>query len=284
MLKHIGEALAVVAISVLVMLSGVGGAEAATPINSCGTLSVADTYRLTANLSISSGDCLIVAANSVTIDLNGFEISGNGTSDNGVTDGGSARKDIVVRDGTIRGFPVAGIALGLSTASLVDGLVLFDNGRAVTVGAGGTVKNSTMHDNTSANAATITVNGAGTVTDNVLVNNVASNANGHSILAGPHALVSGNTLIYNNSFFGIAAAHNSTVKNNVVSHNTNGSGAIVVNGHTVIVQNTVLNNTGFGFLIVCPSTVKFNTALNNGSTNLFEGGTGNCTNVGNNAP
>jgi hypothetical protein len=40
----------------------------------------------------------------------------------------------------------------------------------------------------------------------------------------------------------------------------------------------------FGFLIVCPSTVKFNTALNNGSTNLFEGGTGNCTNVGNNAP
>ena len=52
---------------------------------------------------------------------------------------------------------------------------------------------------------------------------------------------------------------------------------------SVVAHNTVLSNGGVGIFVVCPSTVKFNTALNNTGGNRVEIGPG-CKDVGNNAP
>ena len=47
-------------------------------ISKCGTISKPGSYVLTRNLT-AIGDCLVVAANFVTIDLGGWVITGNGT-------------------------------------------------------------------------------------------------------------------------------------------------------------------------------------------------------------
>src|SRR5262245_25983600 len=71
------------------------------PIDTCGTITHAGSFILTTNL-VAQGDCLIVAADFVTIDLNGYTISGNGTGF-GVTDL-PGRQGVVVLNGTVMNF------------------------------------------------------------------------------------------------------------------------------------------------------------------------------------
>ena len=50
--------------------------EPRTPISSAPfTISVPGSYYLTTNVTVSAGDAIIIAANNVTLDLNGFTIS-----------------------------------------------------------------------------------------------------------------------------------------------------------------------------------------------------------------
>src|SRR5262249_46179573 len=70
-----------VALIAMVMLSlGYQGSALAGPkgLSSCKSLTTPGSYVLTGNLS-AVGDCLVVAADFVTIDLAGFSVTGNGT-------------------------------------------------------------------------------------------------------------------------------------------------------------------------------------------------------------
>jgi len=60
------------------------------------------------------GDCLVVANNRITIDLQGHSITGQCASSAGVTDGGLARDLTVVKDGSIASIGV-GVLLARST-------------------------------------------------------------------------------------------------------------------------------------------------------------------------
>ena len=55
-------------------------------ISKCTTISKPGSYVLTRNLT-ASGDCLMVAANFVTLDLGGWVITGNGTGTGSQTGG-----------------------------------------------------------------------------------------------------------------------------------------------------------------------------------------------------
>src|SRR6187399_3008396 len=72
-------------------------------INACQAITEPGSYVVNRNLQ-ATGDCLVIAADFVTIDLDGFVISGSGVG-NGV---GSAvlvgRRSINVRNGVITGF------------------------------------------------------------------------------------------------------------------------------------------------------------------------------------
>jgi hypothetical protein len=325
MLKITCRFLATVVLSVLVLLAGVVGAEAGTPISSCGaTLTEPGTYVLTANVTTAGATCITVAADSVTIDLNGFEISRSGPPgpSTGIADSGG-HKATAVRNGTITGFFPFGINLGGGTGSLVDSVILFGTGEPVVVGAGSTVRNSTIHDN---NSGIVFVGGAGFVRNNTIYKSVTVgvSAGGHAhmtvtgntiaqhdfdgirvgdhstvtdnvvlgngvsaganaITGGSHTVVNGNTVLDNTVGFGITVGDHSTVNDNVVNNNTVTVAGIDVGDHSIVLRNTALNNSADGIDIACPSTVKFNTALGNTGTNLKETGSG-CTNVGNNAP
>jgi hypothetical protein len=79
--------------------------EARTPISSAPfTINQSGSYYLTGNLTVSSGTAITIAADQVTLDLNGFSISSTASpaSGSGVHVSG-LRRNVTVRNGHIRG-------------------------------------------------------------------------------------------------------------------------------------------------------------------------------------
>src|SRR5215471_10880118 len=110
--------IAVVAIAGAMTLAGAHRARAGGVVNisTCQTLSGFNTvYRLIQDLT-SCGDCLVVAADRITIDLQGHSIT-SGCADPGfaiTAEAGSARDLIVVKNGSVSGY-AGGVALESST-------------------------------------------------------------------------------------------------------------------------------------------------------------------------
>ena len=106
-------------LAALVAMTWVSSAHAVVSITACDTLSTfGQTYNVTADLHASGGDCLVVANNRITINLQGHSIIQDTATafGAGITDGGIARDVTVVKNGSIKGF-VFGIELDSSTRS-----------------------------------------------------------------------------------------------------------------------------------------------------------------------
>src|SRR5437899_4572911 len=101
------KGLATTAVLVLSVVAYAPDAGAVTPISACVTITTPGSYILTRNL-VAAGDCLVVAADFVTIDLAGHMIRGNRTGI-GIQDSG-LRKGIAIHDGTITNF-LAGLRI-----------------------------------------------------------------------------------------------------------------------------------------------------------------------------
>src|SRR5262245_55408484 len=236
-------------------------AAGAVNIASCQVLDIPNTtYKLTANLT-SSSDCLIVAGDRITIDLQGHSITGTDLAVFGfaaITDFGQARDLIVVKNGmpgTLSGF-FYGINL-ISTRSSVIGIDESNNiGTGIRMpGVKALIKSSRTSQNNqgiaaegdraqiqqcdASNNATIGISAGSRclVTMNTANNNSPNPENGYGIAAfGEHCTVSFNTAA-GNGIVGIFAS---------------GTG-------TLITQNTAMGN-GIDFLLECPSDVTFNTS------------------------
>lgn len=227
-------------------------AEAQVPITECATLEAPGSYVLTGNLS-ATGNCLVAAADFITIDLGGFAITGDGNGA-GITDNGVQRLGIVIRNGAVTIFPT-GIDLGASLGSQVIRVRVNDNGTGILVGNGSTV--------------------AG--------NNATQNNNG--IVVGNASTVTGNTAS-SNFVNGIFVGNGSTVTRNTATGNGGGfmpgTGIAVGSGSTVS-GNTASSNSGNGVRVTCPSNVIGNATVNNTDTNLLLLDEG-CNSVNNLAP
>lgn len=114
----------------------------ARAINRCMELKHPGLYTLKKNLS-SNGDCLIINANHVTIDLNGYVISSSTEKYDGNAISGSIKRGLHVRNGTITGFGSAILGPNFST---LDDVKIIKNG-SVILGEGSTVTNSMFVDN-----------------------------------------------------------------------------------------------------------------------------------------
>ena len=98
------------------IIFAVSPSRADTGVSACGTLSAAGNYFLTRNLT-STGTCIVVGSEGVSLDMKGHTITGNGTGD-GITDGGSAFKSMAIANGKIRNFSV-GIGLDSSCCVVI---------------------------------------------------------------------------------------------------------------------------------------------------------------------
>lgn len=76
---------------------------------------------------LADGSCLSIAVSDVSIDLGGYTIKGTSFGvGTGITDGGTSQRNIVVRNGTIKGFSTA-VDLGASFESTVEEVRALDN-------------------------------------------------------------------------------------------------------------------------------------------------------------
>ncbi len=168
-IKTLGQGM-LVAIAVL----GLAGAVSAAPksISSCKTIDEPGSYLVTKNLT-ATGDCLVVAAPNVTLDLGGYVLSGNGTG-KGIWVLPAGR-GAVIRNGTVTDF-AGGILAGGDTT--VDQIRANDNTvYGIFVSTGSTVRNSMASNNVEWGLKLTCPSSAigNVVTDNVDVNVITNN-------------------------------------------------------------------------------------------------------------
>jgi len=147
-----------------------------TTIAECTTISTAGSYILTNSIS-ASGDCLVIEAHHVTIDLNDFTLIGSGTGA-GITTRDEILKDIVVRNGNIRSFENGIVMLHVRDA-IIENIRATENTRTgIRIGLAGPVNPRAILKNNIAleNGVTDISAGSGVFTGNIADSATASNS------------------------------------------------------------------------------------------------------------
>jgi len=256
---------------VLLGLLGLGSVEALaagpSKITKCQTITQSGSYAVENNLT-ATGDCLVIAADFVTLDLGGFVLTGGGTGQ-GVTDLGSAHKGIVVRNGMVTNFGV-GISL-VSEGAVVEGVRAINNS-----GSGIFLLSGTLTGSTATNNALFGILSSGIVAGNTAISNGSD-----GIVAGSGAVLTGNVTGHNGGRGIFVFGASSIVTGNTATSNV-GDGIEVGAGITAT-GNSAAANGGHGLEVFCPSNVIGNTAVSNTGTNLMLNGIG-CNDSNNVAP
>lgn len=240
-----------------------------TPISSVPyTISSQGSYYATANLiATGSNGGITISADNVTLDLNGFALVGGGSGSVAGISVPSAHKNILIRNGTVRGWTNGGISASNATNSVVQGIRLsnnsasstFFNVSALSLGNGSTVKDCFVAQNSNSHG--ISVGNACTVTGC----EARANSDGVGIRAVDKCVIIGN--ISDSNGAGISMGSGNRIENNSCTSNT-GAGIQVPSGAT---NNLVIHNSARS------NNPNYNIATGNryGTiVNLTPGGTG----------
>lgn len=272
----------------------------------------AGSYQLTSNVSLALGTYgIMVSADDVTIDLNGFLMSGAGGSDVGIQL--SNADDVEIRNGTIQGFGQDGIG-GSGDRTRIINMRMVENGFSgvslEVTDKGHLVQNSTVsggdgtgislgHSSTVRDCVVInsgdvgirvrdkstvesnTVDGAGEqgifaddqsrITDNTVTD---SGDTGIRAEQGSHVI--GNTVIHNNlandtGQSGIRVFEESYVFGNHIQDNLQ-HGLLVEDDRNVAIGNTMIGNSGRGLKIDAAGNIYDDNRLCNATNTLIVGG------------
>jgi len=175
------------------------------------TLTQSGAYELSGNLAVPAGKTgIVVAADDITIDLNGFRLSGGGTAYYGFT-GTNGIDAVTIQNGTIRNFRYDGI-IAKGNYWIVENMRSIENGRdGIVVGARAIVRSS-----------------------------VSSYNGRNGLLTGQSAVIQGNT-VSDNGGFGIST-HRSTVNGNAINSNylvgLSGGATSGYSGNTLFFNNS----------------------------------------------
>ena len=244
--------------------------EAHTPIDAAHTPGDADSsfrisqsgsYYLTGNLTGQSGkNGIFIAASDVTIDLNGFTLSGVSGAHSGITTttlGVGLPENFTVVNGTVTGWPQSGVFLGdksrverviarangsngiaLGNVALVVDCIVTNNGQSgIQIGSGSVVRSCTAEYNANIG---ISVGSQSTVS---------------------HCAASGNTT------WGIRLSPDSVVQSCTASANT--STGIAGNERVTILDCTTTSNGAFGIVAFNSSLIqRCNASRNRGDAGI----------------
>ncbi len=173
-----------------------------TPISSLPyAITSSGSYVLTASLTLAATDTygITISADEVTLDLNGYSLTGPGkavaTTAHGIISGGSG--NIAVFNGTVRDFRGAGIYLGGNNSQVWQIRAYNNGGDGIFIGSNGTIFDNTVRSNGEDGIQT----GFGTV----IRNNSARDNGNDGIHAGDGSVVIGNAC-YANTGDGIEAS------------------------------------------------------------------------------
>ncbi len=197
-------------------------AAAPTRINSCQTITQSGSYELARNLT-AAGDCIVLAASFVTLDLGGFTITGDGTGIAVLTDQLANRRGYVVRHGMVAGFR-RGVDLSNALDAVIEGIHA-ENNSEVGIGAGfsGIVTGNVVRG--SGEVGIQALDGS-IVRGNVVVGTQKGPLNlGNGIVVTRGTLVSGNTSDFN-AGHGIFAGCPANLLGNTAVQNSDGNIAL----------------------------------------------------------
>ncbi|MHC4698638.1 MAG: MopE-related protein [Planctomycetota bacterium] len=246
------------------------------------TISQPGSYVLTSELIGSSGQGgIIIEADDVTLDLNGFTLLGVAGSLVGIHVTGS-HDNIVVINGMVRGWGDDGIDVTSATGGRVNGITSNANGAVgIGVGPSNVVLNCTAESNGAqgflstgsaqfADCAAVSNTGTGIETGagSLVRNSRAIQNSGHGILASDGSVVKGCIASSNdNAGIGVTGSGN-RIQGNHVTGNERG---IDVDG----TDNIIIKNTAGG------NTTDYDIALGNSfGPVVLVGGVGDITSVG----
>ena len=239
------------------------GPLGAKEIASCTTIDQPGMYVLGKTI-VTSADCIVVAADLVTIDLGGFALihTGDVGENIAIGDGGTGHFGITIRNGAIRGFR-NGIDLSASQGVSVRDVALTEigaptkPGRAIITGAASTISDNRVQNNIM--KTNIEVGRSSIVSRNII-----ADSSGIGIVAGPGSSVREN-VISDVAEDGINMDENGNVQDNIVQ-NVNDLG-INTRSHSTVIGNTVVGSdgsVGTGITAGTGSTVIGNTVRNFG--------------------
>jgi parallel beta-helix repeat protein len=197
-------------------------------------INASGSYRLTSNLTVSSAaaDAIEVFVNNVTIDLNGFSITGpGGSSSTGVN--ASSQTDVTVENGTITGFHF-GVASG--SFLIVRNVHADVDGFGVNAGLNSVIEGCTMNNSPDATGAGINCAGVCVISGNT----VNGNAGVGIVCGGNGCTISGNTANANATFGIFCAGSGCLISGNTVFKNPTG---IEANDTTTGYGGNVMKNT-----------------------------------------
>ena len=241
-------------------------------------------YYLTGNLTmvLSLTNAIIVNSSGVTLDLNGFSLSGLGSGESGAISVLGGATDTTIRNGYITGWGrytvylpsgctlenlrfryngnVSGIKWTLIAGerSLIRGCVLeYNNGAGISAGDGSTLSQCTANRNVSTGIA---VDEGSTLTGCAATEN-----GGHGISAGTGSSLDGCTATSNTSY-GISASYGSTLTGCAARQNNHG---IVAYSGSSVINCSARDNVARGITAYDGSTVTDCAAVENGGDGIL---------------
>lgn len=266
------------------------------------TITSAGSYRLTSDLTLTApGSGIEVAANHVSIDLNGFGLVGPTTctgsgasiscgsqSGRGIRNTNFGGRDVWVSNGRIRGF---GFGIELGDASRVESVTVETNGSwGIVVGAESIVSDATAHrngnfgiqvgSNSLVRASRTTANGSDGVSVGGLRRGVsiqettASENGGDGIDAGNAASVRRCTA-NDNEGTGIRVGNVSLVTDSIAWINSD-DGIEVTSLGSSVQRNVVNNNSGVGLNLLPDTNYRENTLIQDEVSSGFNTGANVC--------
>ena len=225
------------------------------------------SYYLSANIAVTKSNGVKINAEGVTLDLNGFQISGPSVAGSGIEISPTSYR-ATVRNGTIKGF-LFGV-LGLASASALRDLAVSGcTSYGIIVGAGAILESCRAHNN-SGNAGIET--GAGsTLTNCTAIGNTA----GYGISTASGCVLTNCAAVSNTVVYGISVFAGCSLINCSASFNTGtGASSAGINagfGSTLTQCSAYFNGssatpssfTGMGFSLTSGCTISHCTAQSN---------------------
>ncbi len=260
-IKYSAQRLTTALFAMLLIGGMCGRASAATAISACGTLSSAGSYYLTSNLT-ATGDCLVIAAPNVAIDMKKKTITGNG-SGAAITDNGIENDYAIIANGKIRNFD-NGIELSNSGEAIISNVDSSNNtGDGIyieeccdtlnSVKANNNGGTGILIDSDDSSLTKIQANGNGdggiyiTSDDNLLVGSTVSNNTGIGVEMLDCCSFVISSKIEKNSGDGIELA---SEDNGVIESSTTGNGGdgmdFPTSGENMVTESKSSGNTGTG--------------------------------------
>lgn len=245
------------------------------------TISLAGSYYLTGNITCSKSVCIDVTVAGATLDLNGFQIAGNGAAMVTGIRVEAAASNCTIKNGSITTFAQSGVGATAAHRGMISHIIASNCLTGLLTGDGWAIESCNAHDNNGSGIQT----GAGCT-----ISHCAASTNlgaGYSI--APGSTISDCSALSNQGIAGIyAGSGGCTITHCTARLNTNtgasSAGILAGDGSTVTactaVSNTNTNNTptgstGAGIIAGNNSTVQNCTASFNKGDGIQAGGDSN---------